>query len=127
METITKTNLSTEQIAARFNELAQTEKWFEIQDELFSDNVKSIEPANSPWFKNEEGKAPVRRKGEDWVKRIEAIHKLHTSAPIVAGSHFAVAREMDITVNGIGRIQVNELMLYEVNDGEIVSEQFFYS
>ena len=127
METITKTNLSTEQIAARFNELAQTEKWFEIQDELFSDNVKSIEPANSPWFKNEEGKAPVRRKGEDWVKRIEAIHKLHTSAPIVAGSHFAVAREMDITVNGIGRIQVNERMPNEVNDGEIVSEQFFYS
>jgi len=126
MEVETKTALTTHEVAARFNELAQQEKWFEIQDELFADNVRSIEPEDSPYFKYEEGKVPVRRKGEDWVKRVEAVHRLHTTEPVVGGDHFAVGREVDITVKGFGRIQINQVMLYEVKNGEIMSEQFFY-
>jgi ketosteroid isomerase-like protein len=114
------------EVAARFNELAQQEKWFEIQDELFADNVRSTDPPNSPYFGYAEGKANVRKKGEDFVKQIEAAHRMHTTEPVIGGNHFAVGREMDITVQGFGRIQVNEIMLYEVKDGKIVSEQFFY-
>ena len=120
------TNKTTQEVAARFNELAKQEKWFDIQDELFADDVKSIDPPDSPYFKNAEGKSAVRKKGEDWVKRIEAAHNRSTTEPVVAGNHFAVGREVDITVNGLGRIQINEIMLYEVRDGKIVSEQFFY-
>ena len=46
----TKQIMTTQEVAARFNELAKQEKWFEIQDELFADNVRSIDPANSPLF-----------------------------------------------------------------------------
>jgi hypothetical protein len=118
--------MTTQEVASRFNELAKQEKWFEIQDEFFSDNVKSIDPPNSPYFGYAEGKTPVRKKGEDFVKRIEVLHRVHTTEPVVGGNHFAVGREMDITVQGLGRIQINEVMLYEVKDGQIVSEQFFY-
>ncbi|PWT77696.1 MAG: hypothetical protein C5B59_03325 [Bacteroidetes bacterium] len=118
--------LSTEEVAARFNELAQQEKWFEIQDEFFADNVKSVDPLKSPYFGYAEGKVAVRQKGEDFVKRIQALHKAYTSAPIVTGNYFAVARELDITVQPHGRIQIREIMLYEVKDGQIVLEQFFY-
>ncbi|HEY9007740.1 MAG TPA: SnoaL-like domain-containing protein [Ohtaekwangia sp.] len=122
----TNTVLTTQEVAERFHVLAQQEKWFEIQDELFADNVRSIEPTVSPYFSYAEGKALVRKKGEDWVKRIEAAHSRHTTAPLVTNNHFAVGREVDITVQGFGRIQISELMLYEVKDGMIVSEQFFY-
>ncbi len=118
--------MTTQEVASRFNELAQQEKWFEIQDELFSDNVRSIDPSNSPYFGYAEGKVHVRRKGEDFVKRIDAVHKRYTTEPVVGGNHFAVGREVDITVQGFGRIQINEVMLYEVKDGQIVLEQFFY-
>ena len=118
--------MTTQEVASRFNELAKQEKWFEIQDELFSDNVRSIDPPNSPYFGYAEGKSSVRKKGEDWVKRIEAVHGRYTTEPVVGGNHFAVGREMDITVQGLGRIQMNEVMLYEVKDGQIVLEQFFY-
>jgi hypothetical protein len=118
--------MTTHEVATRFNELAQQEKWFEIQDEFFADNVKSIDPPNSPYFCYAEGKLSVRKKGEDFVKRIEAVHKLYTSEPIVSGNHFAVGREKDITVQGHGRIQISQIMLYEVKDGRIVLEQFFY-
>lgn len=121
-----KTAMTIQQIAARFNELAQQEKWFEIQDEFFADSVKSMDPPNSPYFGYAEGKSPVRKKGEDFVKRIEAVHRAYTTEPVVGGNHFAVGREMDITVRGLGRIQLNEVMLYEVKDGQIVLEQFFY-
>ncbi len=126
MTTETKTALTTQQVAVRFNELARQEKWFEIQDELFAENVRSIEPPNSPYFKNAEGKSRVRKKGEDWVKRIEAAHRRHTTEPIVIANHFAVGRNVDITVDGFGRIQIDQIMLYEVKDGQIVLEQFFY-
>ena len=118
--------LTTQEVAARFHELAQQERWFDIQDELFADNVRSIDPANSPYFGFAEGKANVRKKGEDFVKNIEAAHRRFTTEPVVAGNHFAVGREVDITVKGQGRIQINEIMLYEVKDGEIILEQFFY-
>jgi hypothetical protein len=118
--------MTTQEVAARFNELAQQEKWFEIQDEFFADNVKSIDPLGSPYFGYAEGKASVRKKGEDFTSRIEAVHRLYTSEPLVSGNHFAVGREKDITVKGHGRIQISQIMLYEVRDGQIVLEQFFY-
>jgi ketosteroid isomerase-like protein len=127
METSTQNNvMTTQEVASRFNELAQHEKWFEIHDELFADNVKSIDPPNSPYMGYAEGKAAVRKKGEDFVKKIEDFHGASTTEPVVAGNHFAVGREMDVTVQGFGRIQLNEVMLYEVKDGAIVLEQFFY-
>lgn len=126
MTTATNTAFTTKEVAARFNELAQQEKWFEIQDELFADNVKSIEPPTARHLHTAEGKAAVRKKAEDWVKRIEAGHHFYTTEPVVAGNYFAVGREMDFTVQGLGRMQINELMLYEVKDGKIVVEQFFY-
>jgi hypothetical protein len=118
--------MTTQEVATRFNELAQQEKWFDIQDEFFADNVRSVDPPNSPYFGYAEGKSAVRKKGEEFVKRIEAVHSLFTSDPLVSGNHFAVGRQIDITVQGLGRIQINQIMLYEVKDGQIVLEQFFY-
>jgi hypothetical protein len=33
---------------------------------------------------------------------------------------------MDITFKGMGRVPMEEIALYKVADGKIVSEQFFY-
>ena len=121
-----KTALTTQEVAARFNELAQQEKWFEIHDELFADNVKSVEPPGSPYFGYAEGKATVRKKGEEFVKKVQEFHGASTTHPIIAGNHFAVGRSFDITTEDFGRIKIEEIMLYEVKDGKIVLEQFFY-
>ena len=126
MTTTQEKTMTTQEVANRFHELAQQEKWFAIQDEFFSDDVKSIDPEGSPYFGNAEGKAAVRKKGEDFVSRIEAVHSARTTAPIVTGNHIVVGREKDITVRPHGRITINEVMLYEVRNGKIVLEQFFY-
>jgi hypothetical protein len=43
----------------------------------------------------------------------------------VSGNYFAVGRELDMTVRGVGRTQMNQVMLYGVREGKIASEQFF--
>jgi hypothetical protein len=126
MSTETTSTFTTQQVALRFNELAQQEQWFQIQDELFAENVRSIDPPSSPYFGYAEGKAAVRKKGEDFVAKVVQAKRRYTTHPIVTGNHFAVGREVDIVVEGHGRVIINEIMLYEVKDGEIVSEQFFY-
>ena len=120
--------MTLQEVAARFNELAQQGKWFEIQDELFADNVRSVEPPTAKRLGDAEGKAAVRKKGEKWVAQVEAVHSAYSSTPVVpsAGNYFAVAWGNDITVKGLGRIQMNQINLYEVRDGKIVLEQFFY-
>ncbi|HEX9508978.1 MAG TPA: nuclear transport factor 2 family protein [Puia sp.] len=122
----TKTALTTQEVAARFDELAQQEMWFEIQDELFADNVRSIDPPNSPYLGYAEGKVAVRKKGKDFVEKIEEVHGTYTTHPVIGGNHFSVGRGVDFTVKGFGRIKYDEIMLYEVKDGQIVLEQFFY-
>ena len=124
-----KTNkiiLTNQEVVARFDELAQKEMWFEIQDELFADNVRSVEPQTSKYMHNAEGKIAVRKKGEDWVKNIEKVHGTYTTRPVLGGNHFSIGRGMDITVKDFGRIKIDEIILYEVQEGEIVLEQFFY-
>jgi hypothetical protein len=122
--------MTTQQVAERYHELAKQGKWFEIQDELFADDVKSVEPADAPvryrYLKNAEGKANVRRKAEEWVSRVEKVYDQYFSAPVVGGSHFSLAWGIDADVSGLGRRRIDEIMLYEVKDGLIVLEQFFY-
>jgi len=124
--TTNKTIMTTQEVAARFNEFAQQEKWFEIQEELFADNVKSIDPPNSPYFGYAEDKTQVRKKGEEFVKKVQEFHGAYTTHPVISGNHFAVGRSFEITTKDFGRIKIDEIMLYEVKDGLIVSEQFFY-
>jgi hypothetical protein len=60
------------------------------------------------------------------VARITAVHHTQTGQPVVAGNYFAVTRKVDITVTGHGRIQTDELMVYQVTNGKIVSAQILY-
>src|SRR5690349_8552294 len=93
---------------------------------FLQDDIRSIDPPNSPYFGYAEGRDDVRKKGETFVQKVQDFHGAYTSEPVIGGNHFAVGREVDITVQEYGRIQINQVMLYEVKDGRIVLEQFFY-
>jgi ketosteroid isomerase-like protein len=57
---------------------------------------------------------------------VEQVHGGYSSAPVVGGNHFSVAMGMDVTMKGAGRVKMDEIAVYEVKDGKIVKEQFFY-
>ncbi len=50
----------------------------------------------------------------------------YCSEPVVGGNHFSVAMGMDVTMKGGERMQMDEIAVYEVKDGKIVKEQFFF-
>ena len=122
----TEAAMTTQDVASRFNELAQTGQWDKIQNELFADNAVSIEPPNSPGMQSAEGMEAIREKGKQFGEMVEEMHGGYTTAPVVGGKFFSVGMGMDCTMKGMGRQKMDEIALYEVRDGKIVREQFFY-
>jgi hypothetical protein len=117
---------TTQDVANRFHELAQTGQWDQIQNELYADNAVSVEPAHSQGLQSAEGINAIRQKGKQFQDMVEEMHGGYSKEPIVAGNHFAVAMGMDVTMKGRGRSKMDEIAIYEVKDGKIVKEQFFY-
>ncbi|HEV7780548.1 MAG TPA: nuclear transport factor 2 family protein [Chitinophagaceae bacterium] len=124
----TEAVITTKEVANRFNELAQTGRWDLIQGELFADNAVSIEPekAHAMGMNDADGIEAIRKKGEVFNTMVEEMHGGYSTEPVVAGNHFSVAMGMDVTFKGAGRMNMDEIAVYEVKDGKIVKEQFFY-
>jgi ketosteroid isomerase-like protein len=118
--------MTTQDVANRFHELAQTGQWQQIQDELFADNAVSIEPEHSPGLKTVSGLDAIREKGKQFGEMVEEMHGGYSNEPQVGGNFFALAMGMDVTMKGQGRMKMDEIAVYGVKDGKIVSEQFFY-
>jgi ketosteroid isomerase-like protein len=118
--------MTTQDVADRFYELSQKGDWNQIQDELFSDDAESIEPAHAQGLQSAKGRDALRQKGEAFNNMVEEMHGGYSGKPIVAGRYFAVAMGMDATMKGAPRMKMDEIALYEVRDGKIVKEQFFF-
>jgi len=118
--------MTTQEVANRYNELSQTGQWDKIQDELFADNAVSIEPPGSPGLQSVEGMPAIKEKGRKFGEMVEEMHGGYTTTPVVGGRFFSVGMGMDSTMKGMGRQKMDEIALYEVKDGKIVREQFFY-
>ena len=118
--------MTTQEVANRFNELAQTGQWEQIHSELFADNALSIEPPASQGMQSVEGLPAIKEKGKRFSEMVEEMHGGYSTPPVVGGRFFSVAMGMDCTMKGMGRQKMDEIALYEVKDGKIVREQFFY-
>src|SRR5882762_9712872 len=118
--------MTTQEIADRMFELFEQGKWEQVQDELYGQDCKSIEPPNAPGLVSVEGLDNIKKKGEMFNAMVEEMHGGYTGKPIVAGNFIAVAMGMDATMKGAGRMKMDEIAVYEVKDGKIVKEQFFF-
>ncbi len=118
--------MTTQEVADRLYQLLEEGKWKEAQDELFSQDAKSIEPPNAPGLHTVEGLDNIKKKGEMFESMVEEMHGGYTGKPVVAGNHFAIPMGMDATMKGAGRMNMEEIAVYEVKDGKIVKEHFFF-
>lgn len=117
--------MTTQEVAQRFYELARQGQFDQIQRELYSPAAKSIEPVNFPW-QSVSGLDSIIQKSKDWNAQIEEYHEGHATIPQVAGNFFTCTLKMDFTTKDKRRIVFEEVAVYEVKEGKIVSEQFFY-
>lgn len=117
--------MTTQQVADRFFELSQQNGYEHIQTELYSKDAKSIEPAGGI-FTDAQGLEAIMEKGKQFNEKIEAVHGGYCSKPLVAGNFFTCTMGMDVTLKGQPRMNMDEVAVYEVKDGKIVLEQFFF-
>ena len=121
--------MTTQETAARYQELASQRKFIEIQDDLYHEDVVCQEPEKAasmgmPVFTN--GREAVKAKGITRRAAIETVHSYTCSEPIVAGEFFSVVLKQDVTFKGKPRMAIEEIGIFHVKDGKVVKEQFFY-
>jgi ketosteroid isomerase-like protein len=120
--------VNTEAIAKRLVQLCREGKGDEAQRELYADDAESIEaPGAFPGTQGHaKGMAAIREKSRDFNADIEEMHGGTVGDPIVAGNWFSLVMTMDATFKSRGRMQMEEICVYQVRNGKIVREQFFY-
>jgi hypothetical protein len=117
--------MTTKEVAERLVALCRQGNVDTAQKELYATDAISIEPyATATFAKKTKGLNAIIDKGHKFAAMIEQVHSISISDPLVAGSSFACAMLLDLTIKEHGRMSLNELCIYEVKDGKIISEQF---
>jgi len=113
---------SVNEIASRLSSLCRELKFPDAYRELFSEHAESIDPIYGNVPLNGLGKLLERE--EKFLAATE-VHGLTMSDPVFAGNYFCVGMTLDFTTQGQERRSVEELCMYKVENGKIVSQQFF--
>lgn len=118
--------MNTQDVANKWAQMCREGKNMECIEELYADNVVSKE---MPGYPEEivSGKQNVWDKSKQWLDNVQEFHGGDISDPVVAGNHFTSKMSFDVTFKDRGRQQMEEVCVFEVNDGKIVNEQFFYT
>nr|WP_245925670.1 SnoaL-like domain-containing protein [Algibacter marinivivus] len=102
-------------------------KNLECIQELYGEHVTSKEMPGVPYSEVVTGKQHVWEKSKQWLDNVVEFHGGEISDPVVADNHFTSKMSFDVTFKDRGRQQMEEVCVFEVNDGKIVNEQFFYT
>lgn len=116
------------EVGTRLVELCQQGKANEAMEELYSDEIVSIEGVENEHMPARiEGIDGVRKKVEWWEANHE-VHGIETVGPFVGhrDDQFAVEFHLDTTPKGGERMQMREVGLYTVAGGKVVQEEFLY-
>lgn len=118
--------MNTSEVAEKLIAKCKQGVFLEAIDELYADHVVSREMPGMP---NEVSKGikEVHQKSEDWMSNVQEFHSMDISEPLIAGNHFSLRMSFDVTFKDRGRQQMEEICIYEVKDGKITAEQFYYS
>lgn len=116
------TNMTTEQIAHRLAEWVRQGQFSEARQELFAPDAISQEPDGTLC----QGLEAMDQKQNQWQASFEALYGVSVSAPLVTADSFALAFAWDMAYKGQPRHTWHELGVFEVREGRVVREQFFY-
>ncbi len=119
--------MTTQEVAKRYYELIQQHQYKQIQNELYALNAISIEPENDTNLPLVvEGIEALQQKEGLFFSQVEQMFGGKMSEPIVSNFHFSQMTEMDVKMKGKERKMKGQIGVFEVRNGKIVKEQFFY-
>ena len=119
--------MNTQEVANKWAQMCREGKNMACIEELYGENVTSKEMPGVPYGEVVTGKQNVWNKSKQWLDNVVEFHDGDISEPLVADKHFTAKMSFDVTFKDRGRQQMEEVCVFEVNDGKIVNEQFFYT
>lgn len=99
------------------------QKFVDAYQQLFSEDAESIDPQNTSG-QPLKGLDTLIKREEDFLSRV-TIETISLSEPIIAGSYFTLSLKMSFDIKGQGHREVEEICVYKVKDGKVISQQFF--
>ena len=120
--------MNVEAIAKRLVELCRQGEFEQAQGELYADDAVSIEPEGLTLGEvgNVKGMQAIYDKKRQFKAGVEQVDRITMSDPLIAGNWITTVLSMDATAKDGGRVSLNEVCVYQVRDGKIALEQFFY-
>ena len=118
--------MTTKEVADKLVAMCRDGKVEEVKVELFTEETVSIEPNEGILPKETKGLKAIQDKAALFISMVEEFYGNTISDPIVAGDYFSIAWNTDIQMKGEQRQTNSELCVYEVKEGKIISERFFY-
>ncbi len=117
--------MTNQEIANRLVELCKAGDYQTCYQELYAPDAKSTEPRGDQW-ETVQGMEAFAEKGKEWNANIEEFYGSSISEPVVADDFFSLKMGMDYKTKDGKRINHSEICVYKVENGKIISEQFFY-
>ncbi|MBL7706614.1 MAG: nuclear transport factor 2 family protein [Taibaiella sp.] len=118
--------MTTQEVANRLYELCQKGQFETAQNELYHPEATSTESDRQGERQTVKGIEAIKAKGKAFMDSVEEMHGGYTNEPKVFGNYIFMELGMDATFRGVGQMAINEMCHYEVKDGKIVSEAFYY-
>lgn len=111
------------QIADKLIKLCSEQKFVEAYRELFGEEAESIDPLY-PIMPPARGLITLIERERQFLAKAQ-IHSIIFSEPLISGSYFTVKLTMSFTHADRGEVNMEELCVYQVKGGKIISQQFF--
>ncbi|WP_298479884.1 nuclear transport factor 2 family protein [uncultured Maribacter sp.] len=118
--------MNTQEIANKWRAMCLEGKNLDCITELYAEDITSKEMPGMPG-ELISGKQNVWNKSKEWLESVEDFHASEISEPVVAGNFFTAKMSFDCTFKDRGRQQMEEICVYEVENGKIKSEQYLYT
>lgn len=127
MATAAHSSTTTGAVAEELVSFCKARRNLDAINALYSPDIVSVESMGNETMPREmKGIDAIRGKNKWWSDNNE-VHSSSVEGPFVGDDKFAVYYNFDVTFKPTGRRQpMEEMALYEVKDGKIVREQFFY-
>lgn len=98
----------------------------EAKVEMFTEDTISTETGEGFLPKETKGLKAIQKKAELFISMVEAFYGIILTEPIIAGHYFSIGWETDLQMKGAQRKTSSEIGVYKVENGKVISEQFFY-
>ncbi|WP_299216094.1 nuclear transport factor 2 family protein [uncultured Aquimarina sp.] len=117
--------MTNKEVGDKLVELLRQGQFETVYDELFHNDAHHIEP-QSEQFADIKGVKAIKAKDAAMAENIVGMEGMEVGNAIVAKNYIAIPYKMTVNLKDGNTWPLDEIIVYKVENGKILSEEFFY-